>query len=456
MMIAFTKLLRRTVVTLSAIAALTVPGLATAQTGTVVLNGTTTNTCTYTSITPSGATLTFNCNNIATATFAITAPAQLPQLSLSTTDVKVTRSGTISGAIDVGLTVGGNCTTTLPNTITFSANGSQNIPVTTLAAGTACTVLISPTTGNVTGNNPASINVVDPDADVVFAFASPTTNASVGNGAVGITVTRNGGTNGTFTVPVTVVPAASGGGNLTPGTAGGTLGGAALVAGSLTFNNANPVSFTYTAPTANPTATAPWTMVLALGTPVKVTGSTNQGSSSDPGTNTITLQPKDTSCNATVNQFIGPADAKVIPLPSGQVYTYQLPRTTGRKISAKFSLSNTPQSNPVAPPPWNYEVQISKCAGQVDPAVGGSCYKTSSQLAYMEILWFESIPLAGSAGATAGYGSAAGIAAKGACYAPATEGPWYVNFRYNYADCNSGISGHPLCAWSAAWSNYSY
>ena len=458
-MIALTKLLRRTAVALSAIAALTVTGLATAQT--VVLSGTTSNTCTYTSMTPSGATLTFTCANSNTASFTITAPAQLPQNVLSTSDVKVTRTGGLAGTINVDVTAGGNCALSVGSPATYVTNttiqstgvGSVAIPMLMglVTNGTTCTIDISPQDGSpVTGTHPKTINVVDPDADVVFAFATADTAASVGNGSVGITVTRTGGTNGTFTVPINVVPAASGGGNLIPGTAGGTLSTT-----TLNFANANPVSFTYTAPTANPAATItpPWTMVLSLGTPTKTSAASAQVGTSSGTLNTITLSPKSTSCNATVNS-IAMTDVPTVQLASGVMYTYELPRTYARKVSGTFKMSSTTISNPVAP--WNYEFQISKCAGQIDPTVGGTCYITSSNSAQLSLTWFESVPAAGSTGATAGYGSIAGIQSKGACYAPATDGPWYVNIRYNYADCNAAIAGHPLCGWKATAALWSY
>jgi hypothetical protein len=447
-MIALAKLLRRTAVTLSAIAALTVTGFATAQT--VVLSGTTTNTCTYSSMTPSGATLTFTCSNSNTATFAITGPAQLPQNALSTADVKLTRTGGLTGSINVDLTFAG-CVTTVGSppapasttTITSAANGSTFIPVGTPAASaTPCTITITPASGAVSGTNPLSMAIVDPAADVVFAFATTDTAASVGNGSVGITVTRTGGTDGTFTVPVTIVPFASGGGLLSSPT-GGTLS-----TSTLTFNSPNPVAFTYTAPAAGPSGvTLPATMVLALGTPTKTSAASAQVATSSTGTNTITLSPKSTSCNATVNP-LALSDVPTVQQASGVIYTYELPRTNQRKISGTFKLSSTVYSNPVAP--WNYEVHISKCAGQIDAAVGGTCYISSSNSAQLSLNWFE------NTAALSPYNSIAGIQSMKACWAPATEGPWYINFRYNYADCNALISGHPLCGWKATAQNYAY
>jgi hypothetical protein len=442
-MIAFTKLLRRTAVALSAIAALTVTGLATAQT--VTLSGTTTNSCTYSQMTATAGTanLTFTCGSSTVATLALSAvPTQLPQSLPANITIKRTGLTTTDAVVDLNVT--GNCALTTagdtPLTIPASTT-TKTFSITTLLAPGTCTVALAPRDPAVAGTPAsASINVVDPDSDVVFAFAATDTIASAGGGPVSITLNRAGGTNGSFTVAITVPP--------TPALLG------AIAPTSFTFAaNQLSAAVVYTPPATNVTG-LPNTWVLGLGTITK--GATNPplqsaSVSATAGTNNLAVGLKSTTCNAFVNPTPGLAEVPTISLASGGMYTFQLPRTSQRKISGSFKLSSTTSSFPVSP--WNYEFQISKCAGQIDPGVGGTCYISSSNSAQLSLNWFESLPLAGTAGATAGYGTIAGLQAKGACWAPATEGPWYVNIRYNYADCN--IASH-MCGWKGTWYNYSY
>src|SRR5690242_18276844 len=101
-----TTLIRRTVVSLSAIAALTITGYAASQTAqTVQLVGSTTNNCVYSTMTvsPNGGVLV-QCGGSTSSpgTFTVTGPTSLAlNATTSGTTVKVTRTGGSSGASDV-------------------------------------------------------------------------------------------------------------------------------------------------------------------------------------------------------------------------------------------------------------------------------------------------------------------------------------------------------------------
>ncbi|HUL99065.1 MAG TPA: hypothetical protein VLU24_06550, partial [Mycobacterium sp.] len=390
-MIALTKLLRRTAVTLSAIAALTVTGLATAQT--VTLSGISGNpSCTYSQMTPSPsnpANLTFLCGVGSTdPTFTLTAPTQLPQNVATTTQIKINRTVSSTGDVDVDVAVvnTSNCVMTTTSPVHFPSGSLASIPVVVTpgpAANGTCQLAIAARSPGVNGLvNTATINVVDPDGDVTFAFAAADSNTTVGGAQVALVVNRTGGTNGAFTVPVQFSGALS----------------APLVGSfsktTLTFlANSTSDSVTYTPP-ASYSGALPADLVVTLGQPTKTSPASAQGSSSSTTPNTIHLGPKSTSCNAAVNPQglpFGLADVPTVALPSGGTYTFELPPTSQRKVSGVFKLSSTTSSFPVAP--WNYEVMISKCAGQIDAAVGGTCYISSSNSAQLSLTWFESVPL---------------------------------------------------------------
>jgi hypothetical protein len=113
------------------------------------------------------------------------------------------------------------------------------------------------------------------------------------------------------------------------------------------------------------------------------------------------------------------------------------------KSSAIFKVSSTSSSFPVAP--WYYEVHINKCPGLVQaPAVGvkDTCYGSyANATAVFAKYWFTK---------EVGTFTEAKIKTNGYCWAPEAEGQWYVNVRYNYAGCSTGV-----CGWSLQWTNYS-
>ena len=79
---------------------------------------------------------------------------------------------------------------------------------------------------------------------------------------------------------------------------------------------------------------------------------------------------------------------------------------------------------------------------------GDSCYgRFATSTGIYSKVWFTQT-LSGNAL----YDTVAKIQARGHCYAPPAEGPWYVNLRYVYAGCN--IAGQ--CGWNYQWANWNY
>jgi hypothetical protein len=417
------------------IAALTVTGTATAA----EVQLSTGHSCTYSTmtVTPNGN-VVVNCGTSA-ASFSVTAPSSLPQNFTTTTEVKIARTGSTTDAVDVGYSITGPCTAPSGGSLNIpSGAASSNLVIETGAASsTRCIISVTaPPAGGTIGAG-ANIEIVNPDANVTFSFATSSSTVAVGGGAIAIRVNRGGGTNGTFTVPLELS------GSLAPG---GTPLTGNLSATSLTFTPSDSFkNVTYTPPSVTPaTPGLPAQLVLTFG---NVSGGTPPQEGSGSGTHTLTLDGPSAGCPAPtpLNSLGAGGSPFLLAMPSGDIKTYSLPTPTNNKSSGIFKLSSTSSSNPVAP--WYYEVHINKCRGLIQepaPGVKDTCYgKFANANAVFSKYWFNK-----PAGA---YSTQARIENAGYCYAPATEGPWYVNIRYTYAGCTTGI-----CGWSAQWTNFTY
>lgn len=434
-MISFLTLIRRTSAALGAIAALTLTGSATAQTVSLSTGA----SCQYSSmtVTPNGN-VVVACG-AAAVTYSVTAPTSLPQNTTTTTQVKMTRTGATTAAVDVDFTTAGPCTAPGGNSVNIPAAATSANLVLDIGGGPGtCTITPSPPSGAASGG-PVNISIVDPDADVTFAFATSTSNVSVGGSAISIRINRGGGTNGTFTVPLEL------GGTLAPG---GTPLAGNLSAASLTFTPSDSFkTVSYTPPAVSPATPAlPANLIISFGTIVKVSGAATQ-SGSGGAPHTMTLDGPGVGCPAPVSAATLPGinTPFVLAQQSGIIKSYKLPAPTLGKSSGVFKVSSTSSSNPVAP--WYYEVHINKCPGLVqEPATGvkDTCYaKYANATAVFAKYFFtkEVLPTY----------TQAKINASGFCYAPAAEGQWYVNIRYTYAGCTTGV-----CGWALQWTNYSY
>lgn len=435
---AISTLFRRTTVALGAIAAMTVIGPATAQTMSITLQGATTNTCTYStmSVTPSGG-LTVNCNNSTSpGTFSLTIPTSLAISSTSTSgQVRVTRGGGSAGAAEVGYTLSGtNGCTSAASSVSFNdaEAGFKTITITTGDAPGTCAVhLETPTVGAISGTNPRTIQVVDPNADVTFDFADVNpVSASVGAGAVAVTVNRGGGTANAWTVPVSLSPSVG-----------------SLSTPSINFPaGSSSAQFNYLPPSTTPSSPAlPATLTLTLGTPTG--GASGQAASILDGTHTLQLNGPAVGCPLPETNATSIANAyragTTLRMPSGQIQTFILPTPHDGKATASFRMSSGTSTFPVYP--YQVEVHINKCKGLVQATTGDTCYgifktKTGTWFKNWYTKTISTDPL---------YDTVAEIRARGGCYAPPAEGPWYVNIKYTYAGCQAEGGGN--CGWNYQW-----
>jgi len=439
---AFTTLLRRTAVALGAIAATTVIGQATAQS--ITLSGATGNTCTYSAMTvnPSGN-FTVTCTSSSSpGVFSLTAPTSLAISSTSTSgQVRINRSGGSTGAAEVGFTLSGtnNCTSA-DSSVSF-ADGDLAFKTITIntggSPGTCIVRMESPSVGSLTGTNPRTIQVVDPNADVTFEFSdSNPLSASVGGGAVPITVLRGGGTANSWTVPISLAPSV------------GTLSAASLTFGA----GSSSAQVSYTPPATTPSSPAlPVNLTLTLGTPTG--GASGQNATLGDATHTFTLNGPAVGCPvpetsaSTIEAAF--ASGTTLLLPSGVVKTFVLPSPKFGKTSGEFWMSAGTSTFPVGTP-YFFEVHINKCKGLVQkPATADLCYGTySTKTGTWSRKWYTAL-IPGNTS----YDTIADIKLRG-CWAPPSEGPWYVNIRYTYPSCDPKIGA--MCGWNYQWKNGTY
>ena len=433
-------LIRRTAVGLSAIVALTVTGYAVSQTSQVQLfesNGSLKSSCSYSTmtVTPSGG-IQVTCSGTTSSgpTFALAAPTSLPvNTTTSSNEVRVVRTGTSNADVQVNYSVSGNgCVAANNASVTFLAGtgGSMEISVTTNAtAGQSCVVQITPPAGMAGAPVSRTISVVDPDANVVFAFASGNpTSAAMGGSAVNVTVTRTGGTNGDWSVPVQIT--------------GGTLGNVGDINGSpLSFpaNGSGSATFQYVPP---PASGSPGTVIFGFGAPNRNPAGTQTATATS--TYTLSLSSPPAGCPA---QESAAADLK----SSGTVNTaygtspvtatYMLPNaTTGLGEIGLYQSAFTPQNGNL-----RTEIWISRCKGMPANPPPDACYLSStSLLGPVSKLWQTKLTLKQSTPAL--------VAAAGRCYAPAADGPWFINIRITFDNCPAGYPTYGnSCGWQPIW-----
>lgn len=131
---------------------------------------------------------------------------------------------------------------------------------------------------------------------------------------------------------------------------------------------------------------------------------------------------------------------KELRLASGAVAALRIPAPNGAKASVRLSQGQ------VAVSPGGYtEFTVSRCPGVIDPSAG-SCYRKvdSGNWALAPDAYTRAV---GS------LNSQAALDSRNSCWAPAGEGPWYVNVRWTYP------AGTPCpygCGYSMQWFPGSY
>ena len=443
-MTSFQTLLRRTAATAGAIAALMVMGPATSQTVTLSTGA----SCTYSDmrVQPNGSvTVTCGPGVSSPGTFSVVAPAQLAMnassASSSATAVSVRRSNGSTGGLDVTFNVVSQSVSCNPNsgTLTF-ADGITSQPIVVQATGVAgtCTVSITPPANTAGSPTTVQINIVNPEAPVTFAFASTSlVSANVGSSPVTVTVTRTGGTANSFTVPFTLSGALT--------SSGALLAGSLSPTGVLIFPDSGSRTLTYMPPPTSPASPGlPASFSILLGQATSATAPSTQTATSSTTAAPVQLTGPVVGCPAeTTAGTLGTTGfVNDVRLASGEIGTFVLPTLGGVSTMANIGLYYTAQSTPNTDNGgfFSIEMHINKCKGLVQPTATSRCYGVITNPVGGEIKWLNAF--------TSKYATEAIATAAGFCYAPASEGPWYFNVRYNYPQ---GCKGTTKCGWHVVW-----
>ena len=435
--------------------------------------------CPGATATLTGTTLTITCGSSGptAGSFLLNAPASLAAGTTTTTQVNVTRTGmnAWTTAVDVGYTVAGSGCNTLAGTLNFTAmDGSAHpIVVTTTVAGSCAVTLSAPSAGTIAGTNPANIAVVDPDANVNFQFTAGTSATNVGASIpTAIVVQRSGGTNGEFNVPFTVSGSLVSGGAIL-GTLTGPSGAITKTSGLLNFPpNSSTVTLSYLAPAAAPGVGQPWNLAFSLAPPTKVAGAPAQaGALAGITQNVLTLSPTTSGPPAGALEY--PIDQNAagnwmyIGLNPTEVgYSKLKDPTSFGKVSGNISIAALSFSQGE---PLKVEMTISKTIGEINPNAG-ACYlymdkKDAFVLRYITAPYYSSQSTGRGLPIITNINDYASAAAKSLCWAPKSEGQWYINVRHAGVDCVYKYDGrappspaHAMgkCAWSFGWTEDQY
>jgi hypothetical protein len=210
------------------------------------------------------------------------------------------------------------------------------------------------------------VSVVDPNAPVTFKFSSPSSSVGLGGSTVPITVTRSGGTNGSWDVPFTLAGSLTATGSLVTG--GGSVSPAS---GVLNFPaGTQSATINYTPPATLPTGvTAPGTVVFTLGGPNPIEPAPGQtGLLVAPTDHTVSVV-QETVCTTTATKnFTYPGTQyKVTGVKPGETAAIALdigPTTLGSDLYGKWTMLESTETTQAA----DVQFTVSACPGDFAPA----------------------------------------------------------------------------------------
>lgn len=292
-----------------------------------------------------------------------------------------------SNAAVVTLT-GANGNTCTYSSMSVAPDGSFNVACTSSPSNPPPTtptpgVLSLGTQGDVTVGTPVTINAIRSSGSSGAVGAAYTVSGAGCSGASG-TVSWADADTGLKPIAVTTTAA----GSCTVALSSAT-GNATLQTASITFNvNAAVVN------TACPTGfTAPATMITT--------------------------------------QLGGIGNPLLAMAGSGQVISMPLPNTAAGYSTGQLSIGES-AGGAYTPQPVTLNVSISKCKGLVDTDASNRCNLSSTNGNYNSITWFSQAYSIIRDANTAG--------GRGYCWAPTSEGPWYINAKWTYSQCAFGAS----------------
>jgi len=114
---------------------------------------------------------------------------------------------------------------------------------------------------------------------------------------------------------------------------------------------------------------------------------------------------------------------------SGQIVTMTLPATQPGYSSGQVAFSES-AGGAYTPQPVTLTISINKCPGLIETDTNNRCNIVSTNGNYNSISWFSK--------AYSVIDTSFKANQRGYCWAPASEGPWYVNAKWSYSSCAFG------------------
>lgn len=345
----------------------------------------------------------------------------------STVAISLTRTGGSTGAASSSVSVtNGGCTVS-PGSVQWADGDAapKSATVTTTPGPATCTISGNAVTTSGSTTIQTTVNVVDPNQPGTFAFSASQSGPTAGGSNFTFQITRSGGSNGAYDVAFTATPTGLTGASIVEASpirfnAGETTKNLTLVPGStagsmlIHFVSATPV--------------APNTTATTVGADI-----------------TINVTNQTTGCPAT------PSNVIILPdIPQSEGAWILANADQGKIASAKLPVVNpalfggvlTQTSTQGTGPITRIEMAISKCPGdftyylQQPRVYPGTtyypCYTSSSFITNNSLRWHLTV------GNHFAY-----------CYAPTSDGPWYINMRYEMP--NGCPYGSGNCGASVQW-----
>jgi hypothetical protein len=194
-------------------------------------------------------------------------------------------------------------------------------------------------------------------------------------------------------------------GTLAPGSCQITLGGTNAIMGS------------------------PWTASAT------VTMTASSGPTATAGCPTGFVEPSDLLAGT----IGGAGVASPLLMPTDRVFTMLLPTVDAAKQYATWTMT----AAPTTPSPLTLRTSISRCRGYIDTDATNFCNLTATPGALVTNTWYPR--------ASGSILDAASATAAGFCWAPADQGPWYLNVKMSYQTC---VFGSLACGMALQWAGY--
>lgn len=116
-------------------------------------------------------------------------------------------------------------------------------------------------------------------------------------------------------------------------------------------------------------------------------------------------------------------------LASGQTGSIEVPAFSDDHASEQITFGES-AGGANSPQPVTIDISISRCKGVIHPDTTSFCNVHSTNGAYNSVVYFARPFMT--------LDDEESVNARGYCWAPAAQGPWFVNMRWTYESCAFG------------------